>query len=60
MVSNYGAYSTEEQMSFFGLSTDTKPIEVYKNTAIPNASTFCEMDTGKVFLYDAENKRWLE
>ena len=60
MVTNYGAYSTEEPMSFFCLSTDTKPIGTYGTTAIPNASALLEMDTGKTFLYDAQNEIWLE
>lgn len=38
----------------YGLSTDAKPIDV------GNASTFYEMDTQSVFLFDAENKVWLE
>ena len=37
-----------------GLSTDTKP------TTYPNGSTFVEMDTGKVFIFDAENEEWKE
>lgn len=37
-----------------GLSTDTKPLDM------PNASGFYEMDTKKYFLFDAENKVWLE
>ena len=36
-----------------GLSTDTKP-------TAPNGSTFIEMDTGKGFLFDAENGLWHE
>ena len=40
----------------YGLSTDNKPI----SDDIPNASTFYEMDTKVAFLYDAENKQWLE
>lgn len=37
-----------------GLSTDEKPMDV------PNSSSFYEMDTKKIFLFDAENKIWLE
>jgi hypothetical protein len=36
----------------YGLSTDTKPMDV------TNASVFLEMDTKKVFMFDAENKVW--
>ena len=38
----------------YGLSTDEKPIDV------GNASAFYEMDTKKVFLFDEENKTWIE
>ena len=37
----------------YGLSTDTKPTDVY------NASVFYEMDTGALYLFDEQNKRWL-
>lgn len=38
-----------------GLSTDKKPIQ-----DIPNGSSFYEMDTKKVFMFDEQNSRWLE
>ena len=37
-----------------GLSTDAKPLDV------GNASVFLEMDTGKAFMFDKENKQWHE
>ncbi len=40
---------------YYGLSTDTKPVE-----GVNNADIFYEMDTGKVFLFDAENGVWVE
>ena len=39
-----------------GLSTDEKPVSEH----VGNGSIFIEMDTGKIFLYDAENKIWRE
>lgn len=36
------------------LSTDTKP------TNLANASLALEMNTGKVFIYDAQNTTWIE
>ena len=39
-----------------GLSTDTKPIKA----SIENGSTFYEMDTKKVYMFDKENQIWLE
>ena len=42
-----------------GLSTDKKPLKKdYK--FLGNGSTLLEMDTAKVFIYDAENDRWIE
>lgn len=49
---------TEGQTSIFemrGKSTDIKPID-----DIPNGSTFYEMDTGKVYMFDFDNKIWRE
>ncbi len=40
---------------YYGKSTDEKPVE-----GVNNADIFYEMDTKKVFLFDAENKVWLE
>ena len=37
------------------LSTDEKPTENIKN-----GSSLIEMDTGKKFLFDADNVRWIE
>jgi hypothetical protein len=39
-----------------GLSTDTKP--TYE--AVPNGSTFVEMDTGDVYMFDRANSTWLK
>lgn len=38
--------------SLVGLSTDTKP------TGVSNGSTFLEMDTSNVYIFDAENEEW--
>lgn len=37
----------------YGLSTDTKPVD-----GVQNAEYFLEMDTGNIFMFDAENKVW--
>lgn len=47
-------------MELYGLSTDEKPIKKFNNTFIGNASTYLEMDTKKVFIYDEENHKWWE
>lgn len=45
-----------------GLSTDTKPVGTTLNenrsVALANGSEFIEMDTGKKYIYDAENQQW--
>ena len=40
--------------SFAGRSIDTKPIDV------ENGSRFTEIDTGRKYCFDAENKKWHE
>lgn len=42
-------------MEYIGLSTDEKPVE-----NVTNASAFYEMDTKKLYLFDAQNQQWLE
>ena len=40
---------------YAGLSTDSKPTE-----NVPNGAAFIEMDTGKLYFYDADNQQWRE
>lgn len=42
-----------------GLSTDEKPVKIGDKT-IANGSQFIEIDTGKVFLFDADSETWKE
>lgn len=42
-----------------GLSTDEKPTEI-KGNGIENGSSFIEIDTGKIYLYDRDNEQWKE
>lgn len=54
MITNTGSLNaTCVPSDFIGLSTDQKPVNV------ANASTFYEMDTKTLFLFDAENRVWL-
>lgn len=46
--------NTAKVCDMYGLSTDTKP------TDVGNASTFYEMDTQNLFMFDAQNSEWLE
>ena len=55
-IARTGGQVAQSSAELYGLSTDNKPI----SDDIPNASTFYEMDTKVAFLYDAENKQWLQ
>lgn len=56
----YGDRANRMWMELYGLSTDEKPIEKMGTIGIGNASTFYEMDTKSIFIYDEENHRWLD
>ena len=51
---------TTNELSFKGLSTDTKPTVKYNDLKIINGSTFFEMDAQQVFFYDGDTDDWLE
>lgn len=54
-VTNEGGLILAE---FRGLSTDEKPITINETDSIANGSSYIEIDTGDVYLYDAENQEW--
>lgn len=55
MITEYSNFTADRvPRDFIGLSTDVKP------TDVPNTSSFYEMDTKAMYLYDAENKVWLQ
>lgn len=41
--------------TYYGLSTDIKP-----TTGVGNGSCFIEMDTGKVYFFNAAGNAWVE
>lgn len=49
-----------ELLEFDGLSTEDKPINIYRNKEIINGSTFNEMDTGKIYKYNQTISTWVE
>lgn len=50
-----GAYdSKNSNVTYYGLRTDTKPVDC------GNGSCFIEMDTGKLYFFDATGKTWIE
>ena len=52
-----GGQYNEKFVEINGLSTDEKPLENIGNILIKNGSTFLEIDTGKKYKFDAENKK---
>lgn len=52
----YSNANNDAVWELIGLSTDEKPT----TDKIPNGSTFKEMDTGKLFMYDGDTKTWHE
>lgn len=45
-------------IALYGLSTDEKPIQWFKGKCIPNGSTFQEIDTTQIYMYDTEKDEW--
>ena len=45
----------KEQVTLYGLSTDSKP-----TANISNGTAFVEMDTGKLYFYNAAGDVWIE
>lgn len=59
-MSKYGSNTNRPLSEIVGLSTDTKPTDSIEGVQIQNGSIFRELDTGKKFLFDAENTTWNE
>ena len=53
------ASNTNHPITFYGLSTDTKPAK-WGDISIENGDTFVEMDTGDVYFYDKDNNDWIQ
>ena len=47
--------SGNRELEYRGLSTDSKP-----TTNVVNGSVFIEIDTGKIYLFDADSSTWKE
>ena len=50
---------TKDELSFKGLSTDSKPTQTFEGIKITNGSSFFEMDTQLVFFYNGATDSWL-
>lgn len=59
-LNRYGSKDNRLPADLWGNSTDEKPLEEWEGIAIENGSTFVEIDTGEVFFFDKENKRWVQ
>ena len=63
-INSIGNYKINPDDSYIsaelrGLSTDTKPTKI-NDKKIDNGSTFIEIDTDKIFMFDLENEQWKE
>lgn len=56
MITQYrpAYYDAPRASDYAGLSTDNKPLDVN------NGSSYKEIDTGKIYIFDAQNKLWYE
>lgn len=45
---------------FAAKSTDEKPTGEYNGLAICNGSCLTEMDTGAIYMYDADSADWIK
>lgn len=59
-LNKIGIKDNNNQLEIYGLSTDTKPIDMIDGYEIVNGSIFIEMDTGKVYLFNKASDTWGE
>ena len=55
MITTYTSRFNDFEKEYRGLAADAKPTE-----DVPNGSIFVEIDTGKVYFYNAEGETWVE
>lgn len=60
MISSLKKDIYEQPMSLCGKTGDTKPTGDWQGIRIENGSTFYDMETKKVYMYDEEGQTWLE
>lgn len=58
-LNSFADHPVVNTLEIYGKSTDEKPIGTFKGFSIPNGSTYIEMDTMKLYFYDAEDQVWL-
>lgn len=55
-----GGSQVAKNAEFYGKSGDVKPVNSGGIVSVPNASTFYEMNTGKIFLFDEDENTWID
>lgn len=50
----------ENVIEMRGLSTDTKPINKIKGYKVGNSSTYYEINTGKLYMFNGTSSVWIE
>lgn len=55
----YTATGMEAKLAMEGLSTDVKPIGSFEGCRMLNGSSFFEMDTFAVSMWDEAGQRWV-
>lgn len=59
MVTVTSPQTVEQVLDIKGKSSDTKPVSMIGSYKIKNGSTFYEMDTGNLFMYDEDTNTWI-
>lgn len=63
MITLYKSLTADDRsevMELRGLSTDAKPTQTFKGFTVGNGSTFYEINTGKLFMFNADAGTWIE
>lgn len=59
-IGKIGQNTNSRILELYGKSSDIKPIDFIDGVQVINGSVFIEIDTGKGFLFDEQNKTWRE
>lgn len=59
-IGKIGQNTNSCTLELYGESTDTKPTDFIDGVQVINGSVFIEIDTGKGFLFDEQNRIWRE
>lgn len=59
-IGKIGQNTNGRVLELYGKSSDAKPTDFVDGVQVINGSIFIEIDTGKGFLFDEQNKEWEE